>query len=357
MPSRWPVHGGKSRSDPRFARSPFLLSCRIGHPACLKILMLTSPALDFADRFDIAAASSAGGDALENQDNFLLVDAGGRAVFLEGQHLHEVQLEGWPAGHVRVAVLDGMGGHGQGRQAAEAVVAGLLAMPACTNLPTLCAWLDALHSRLQSDFAQAAAGPAEPPRRPGTTLTLLELPPHEAPLLYHVGDSRLYELRAGAIAALTVDHVPATAFAMAGVLGAEEWWQQVHGEHRSQIAQAFLLGNAFADGAVLGDELFPLDRDRLPPFLRHLPDRRALALRLDASYLLASDGFWACAAPAPWVASWPGLLAGKRDAQGMVAALFDAMAQQPPAGLHVDNLTAIMIRPLPRRDGADDTYA
>jgi serine/threonine protein phosphatase PrpC len=319
--------------------------------------MLTSPPLDFADRFDIAAASAAGSAALENQDNFLVVDARGRAVFLEGQHLHEVQLDGWPAGHVRVAVLDGMGGHGQGREAAEAVVAGLLAMPAGTNLPPLCAWLHALHSRLQAGFGEQAAGAGEVGRRPGTTLTLLELPPVEAPLLYHVGDSRLYEIRGGGVAALTVDHVPATAFAMAGVLGAEEWWQQVHGEHRSQIAQAFLLGNAFADASVLGDDLYPLDRERLPPFLRHLPDRRALALRLDATYVLASDGFWACAAPGPWVASWPGLLAKQVDARGMLEALFAAMENAPPSGLHIDNLTAIMIRPLPRRDGMDDTYA
>ena len=327
--------------------------------------MLQSPPLDFASRFDIAAASSAGLDpAMENQDNFLLIDANGRAVFLEGQQVHEVQLQGWPAGHARVAVLDGMGGHGHGREAAEAVVAGLLAMPACANLTTLSAWLDALHSRLQAAFARADAEAeaqgdpraANGSRRPGTTLTLLELPPQDAPLLYHVGDSRLYEVRAGAVTALTVDHVPATAFAMAGVLGAQEWWQQVHGEHRSQIAQAFLLGNAFGDAAVLSDQLYPLDRARLPVFLRHLPDRRALVLRSDASYLLATDGFWACAAPAPWVANWPVLL-GDDSAATMLARLFGAMREAPPPGLHFDNLTAIMIRPLPRRDGADDTYA
>ena len=322
--------------------------------------MLVSPPLDFGKHFDIAAASSAGVEAqaqlpqLENQDNFLLIDAGGRAVFLQDQQLHEVQLDDWPAGHLRIAVLDGMGGHGHGREAAEAVVAGLLAMPACTNLPTLCAWLDALHGRLQAGFA---AGVNSVSRRPGTTLTLLEIPPLEAPLLYHVGDSRLYEIGNDSIAVLTVDHVPATAFAMAGVLQADEWWQQVHGEHRSQIAQAFLLGNAFADPAALSDPLYPLTRERLPPFLRHLPDRRALVLRADASYLLATDGFWACAAPQPWLSTWPALLHGQADAAAMLATLFAAMAAQPLENLHIDNLTAIMIRPLPRRDSGDETYA
>ena len=321
--------------------------------------MLVSPPLDFGKHFDIAAASSAGVDndtRSENQDNFLLIDSAGRAVFLENQQLHETQIADWPAGHVRIAVLDGMGGHGHGREAAEAVVAGLLGMPACGNLTTLCAWLDALHGRLQAGFS-AADGGAMPVRRPGTTLTLLEIPPFEAPMLYHVGDSRLYELKQDSIAVLTVDHVPATAFAMAGVLQAEEWWQQVHGEHRSQIAQAYLLGNAFSDPALLGANLFPLTRERLPPFLRHLPDRRALVLRGDASYILATDGFWSCAAPRPWVDSWPALLADCPDALSMLGVLFGALADLPPESLHVDNLTAIIIRPLPRRDSNDETYA
>jgi serine/threonine protein phosphatase PrpC len=325
--------------------------------------MLVSPRLDFGKYFDIAAASSAGvpvasdaGGRLENQDNFLLIDAAGRAVFLHGEQLHEVQLNDWPAGHIRVAVLDGMGGHGHGREAAEAVVAGLLGMPACSNLPTLSAYLDALHSRLQASFANLD-GAGTPLRRPGTTLTLLEIAPFEAPLLYHVGDSRLYEIKYDGIAPLTVDHVPATAFAMAGVLQAEEWWQQVHGEHRSQIAQAFLLGNAFADPATLTDALYPLTRERLPPFLRHLPDRRALALRSDAIYILASDGFWACAAPRPWIERWPALLKQCPDADAALHALFAGLQALPPQTLHVDNLTAIVIRPLPRRDNGDDTYA
>lgn len=344
--------------------------------------MQLTPTIDCGPDFDIAAASSAGVDGasrLENQDNFLLIDATGRALFLQDQQLHELQLGAWPAGHLRVAVLDGMGGHGHGREASEAVVACLLAMPACRDLASLAGRLDAIHAGLQARFAAAdqddpdvqdsgdagAASEASSARRraaarrPGTTLTLLEIAPGLAPLLYHVGDSRLYEVRDGAIVALTVDHVPATAFAMKGVLDAGQWWQQVHGEHRSQIAQAFLLGNTFTDAALLDDGLFVLDADCLPPFLRHLPDRRALALRADAIYILASDGFWACEAPLPWVASWPALLAADADAdaRALVTALFGAMQALPLDSLHIDNLTAIVIRPLGWREQAEDTYA
>ncbi|MEO7495175.1 MAG: protein phosphatase [Massilia sp.] len=294
-------------------------------------------------RFDIAARSSAGtghGLRLENQDNFLLINEQGHATFLMGEAQQQRRIEGWPAGHARVAVLDGMGGHGHGREAAEAVVAGLLAMPPCASLSQLSRLLDALHANLQEHFAGADA----PAKRPGTTLTLLELHPDQPAMLYHVGDSRLYRITPTQVAPLTVDHVPATAFAMAGVLGEQEWWQQVHAEHRSQISQAFVLGNAFVNPALLGNALVELGPHNLPPYLSHLPDRRALTLDDDALYLLASDGFWACAEPYGWVAGWPALLGGRGCARATVDALFNEIAQRPPHNLHPDNLTAIVVR-------------
>jgi serine/threonine protein phosphatase PrpC len=322
--------------------------------------------LRFGPRLDIAAATSAGADPgvpLENQDNFLMIDADGRAVFIKGQALCQLEVAGWTAGHVRLAVLDGMGGHGQGRQAAEAVVAGLLAIPPCKALPELAARLDALHDSLQTQFANADAdaGRGHYTKRPGTTLTLLEIPPGQPPLLYHVGDSRLYEITADRVVPLTVDHVPATAFAMAGVLDEHEWWQQVHGEHRSQIAQAFILGNAFANPAMLSDPLFELSAAALPPFLRHLPDRRGVSLRPDATYLLATDGFWACLDPQRWVGRWPALLSRARNARGAIELLFEEIGSKPPPGLHIDNLTAIVLRLAPDAaadaDPGDETYA
>ena len=319
--------------------------------------MIAAPdTLRFGPHLDIAAGTSAGADPavpLENQDNFLLIDIHGHAAFMRGQALQQQQLAGWPAGHVRLAVLDGMGGHGQGRQAAEAVVAGLLDIPPCDSMAELAAHLDVLHAGLQLAFA----GAGDAGKRPGTTLTLLELPPGKAPLLYHVGDSRLYEITRERVFPLTVDHVPATAFAMAGVLGEQEWWQQVHGEHRSQIAQAFILGNAFANPAVLSDPLYELSPLTLPPFLRNLPDRRTLTLRADAVYVLASDGFWACAEPHLWVSRWPALLSRARNAHAMTELLFAEMTSNPPPGLHIDNLTAIVLRPVAHSDPGDETYA
>ena len=304
----------------------------------------------FAPRYDVAVASRRGAGSLqrpENQDNFLVIDSAGMASWLEGQALQRRQLDGWPAGHGRVAVLDGMGGHGHGREAAEAVASGLLAIPACRTAAELAQQLDTLHAQLQRRFAFEAGA------RPGTTLTMLELPAGAAPILYHVGDSRLYEIGAGQATALTVDHVPATVAALGGRLDERDWRRQVHGEHTPQIAQAFILGNAFSRPTQLSDPLYELSAEKLPCWLAGMADSRVLSLREEAVYVLATDGFWSCAAPDAFVARWPALLAGAPDAATMAAALFGAMEDAPPAGLQPDNLTALVLRPLLRH--SDET--
>jgi serine/threonine protein phosphatase PrpC len=301
--------------------------------------------LQFGPHLDVAWRTCAGADAfpgLENQDNFLLIDTAGRAVFLREQEEQRAIVRDWTPGYARIAVLDGMGGHGRAREAAQAVVDGLLDMPACVSIDELSLRLDALHASLQSQFCGDSG--ADPYRRPGTTLTMLELRPDLPALLYHVGDSRLYQNADGKVTPLTVDHVPATSFAMAGMLGEREWWHQVHGVHRSQISQAFILGNALDNSAMLTDSLFALSADNLPPYLSHLSDRRAIELAPGVDYLLATDGFWACTAPDAWVDSWPQRFAACPDAQAMTDILFDDLINDPPAGLHIDNLTAVMIR-------------
>jgi serine/threonine protein phosphatase PrpC len=306
----------------------------------------------FAPRYDVAVASRRGSGLVqrpENQDNFVVVDGTGQACHLLGQSVQHRTLPGWPPGHGRVAVLDGMGGHGHGREAAEAVAAGLLTLPPCHTAAELGRHLDVLHAELQRHFAFESGA------RPGTTLTMLELPADKAPLLYHVGDSRLYEIGPEHAMPLTVDHVPATAAAIGGRMDERSWWRQVHGEHAPQIAQAFILGNAFSNPAHLSDPLFELTPLNLPSWLCALPDRRALTLREDAAYVLATDGFWSCAAPDRFVGRWPDLLAGSPDAATMVARLFGELETNPPDGLHPDNLTALVLRPLRATAHADET--
>ena len=292
--------------------------------------------LDVAVRSEIGAGPV---QRAENQDNYLVIDGAGRARFLAGGQAQSAQQGGWPPGHMRLAVMDGMGGHGHGREAAESVAAGLLAIPACHDVDSLSLHLDALHRSLQRRFDDLhEAGP-----RPGTTLTMLEIPAAGSALLWHAGDSRLYEITAQAALPLTVDHVPATVLAIAGLQGEDAWWRRVHGSHAPQISQAFILGNTLRDPARLDDGLFALDARTLPPWLATLADRRPIALRPDATYLLATDGFWSSSDPAEFVARWPRLFA-RSDAAQCLDALFAEMLTHPPVGLQADNLTAIVLR-------------
>jgi serine/threonine protein phosphatase PrpC len=143
---------------------------------------------------------------------------------------------------------------------------------------------------------------------------------------------------------------------MDGALGADDWWEQVHGEHRPQISQAFMLGNAFANPALLADDLFPLTSSNLPPWLATLADRRAVTLQPHVMYVLATDGFWSCPQAQRWMARWPGFVRHCADAHAAVAALFTALETQPPRGMHPDNATAVVVRLVaPESALADET--
>jgi serine/threonine protein phosphatase PrpC len=132
----------------------------------------------------------------------------------------------------------------------------------------------------------------------------------------------------------------------------------VHGEHRPQVSQAFILGNAFSDTMQLNDPLFELTASILPPWLGALADRRAIALKPGASYLLATDGLWSCSDPAGWVSRWPHLLAERAgthlDAAAMLTRLLDAYDAHPAAFFYPDNVSAVLLR-VPAAHGHDAT--
>lgn len=258
-------------------------------------------------RYDVAVRtlrSPVNGGRKENQDNYLLIDGRGRARFLRDQQEQILQCENWPAGHVRLAVLDGMGGHADGRQAAEQSVAGVLAIPATTNIGTLSDAMERLHLRLHRELHRNGA-------EPGCTLSMVEIPPVGPALLFHVGDSRFYAINRQRASALTVDHVPVTRYALLGLIGPEEWYRQVHEQPGNQISQAFVLGNSLSCGdrhERLEDGLFELHDGNLPAFLRGKGDRRTLELQSGYTYLLSSDGLWHLRQPLPFVERWPELL-------------------------------------------------
>jgi serine/threonine protein phosphatase PrpC len=280
----------------------------------------------------------------ENQDNYLVVDGQGQARFLWREQETTLQLRDWPPGHQRLAVLDGMGGHSYGREAAERTVEGLLDLPASCTLDLISDGLTALHRRLYREFQEAGL-------ETGCTLILLEIPITGPALLFHVGDSRFYAIDSRQARCLTVDHVPATHLAMLGLLDGAQWREQVHRQPNSQICQAFILGSTLGVPSLhvetIDAELFELHEGNLPLFLRGLSDRRTLTLEPERTYLLASDGLWHLANPQAFIQRWPALLAQPHGSleeflDAMLAELAETIRQQ--RSQPDDNCTVILAR-------------
>jgi len=240
----------------------------------------------------------------ENQDNYLLINEQGHAESLTQEKAFYQQLTGWEKGHRRLAILDGMGGHRDGREVTESIVKGLKEIPAGLAAEKLCEQLEKLHSTIQSQFGGGH-------HAPGAALTLLEYQPSELPFLFHTGDTRLYEITDESVNCLTVDHVPSTYHAMLGLIEKDEWIRRVHKESQPRISQAFALGNSLSGKRLENDELIPtlyeLTSQRLPGFLNKLADRRRINLKQNKLYLLASDGLWDFSEPELFVQQWPSL--------------------------------------------------
>ena len=300
-----------------------------------------APPLEIAVR---SLRSPTGHGRRENQDNYLIVDDRGAVRFLWHEQETQLQLPDWPTGHRRIAILDGMGGHSHGREAAEKTVAGLLDRLAAASLGQLSADLNALHQRLYHEFQVAGL-------ETGCTLILLEIPLEGPALLFHVGDSRMYAIDPWRAQYLTVDHVPATHLAMLGMLDGVQWHQQVHLQTNSQISQAFILGSTLGVPSLyieaIDAELYELHDGNLPLFLRGLSDRRPLALEAGHVYLFATDGLWHLAQPQEFIQRWPALLAQPQRSleeiiDQLLAELADAIRQQHSQP--DDNCTVILVR-------------
>lgn len=296
-------------------------------------------AMDIAVRSVIAPRL---GMRAENQDNYLAIDTAGCARYLHDEVEQRAIVPNWPRGHRRLAVLDGVGGHDHGRLAAERAVAGLLELPATEALAQLAKALEDLHDRLHAEFG-AIGGNA------GCTLTLVEIPPQGPAMLFHTGDSRLYRIDGVETVCLTVDHVPATQWAMAGEIGASGWRRQVHERRSSAISQAFILGHVFQRSARNGPspKLFELHDANLPDFLNGLGDRRHLELLPGELYLLATDGLWHVPEPHAFAQRWSALVAeagGDVSAaiDNLLAALSDLVVRQQVAS--GDNTTLLAFR-------------
>lgn len=144
---------------------------------------------------DAAAATSVGRVRSRNEDSYLL---------REGLYV----------------VADGMGGHAAGDRASALAVAAMDRLPATFSPDDLLAAIGAANEDI------SAEGDLRPEEHGmGTTLTGLALVDAEeepAWLVFNVGDSRVYQLRGGALELLTEDHSEIWPFVLSGQITAEE---------------------------------------------------------------------------------------------------------------------------------------
>lgn len=235
-----------------------------------------------------SVACPLGRQGVKNEDSFVQIAPDGEARWLDDGQEKKYQHPSWPNGHMRLAVLDGLGGHGRGGEVSAWVAARLVAIPAFITQDAMWSTLDDLHHQARTAFA--VTGPGK--RAPGTTLLVLEIPVSGPAWMYHVGDSRLWLSGNDGLALLTIDHCPSTVRALRGELNFLDWQNEVLHRYHRPISQAFGLGGALSGDEEFSHDLVPIDMSRLPAPLSGMPDRRSIHLASGSIVLLATDGLW-----------------------------------------------------------------
>lgn len=261
----------------------------MGEPAGAGRETLSVRSNDGRREVELAAVSDRGGVRAENQDAALLVE-----------------LDGVP-GCVLV-VADGMGGHPDGRVAAE--LAARTAAEALRAAEDPAATLAAAVAAANLAVGERAV-PDERGRSLGTTLVVAVVSGGRASLA-NVGDSRAYLVRRGVATQVSVDHSWVAEQVRAGILTEEE---AVRHLRRSRVTRALL-------GAAVEPDLFEV------------------AMRPGDVLLLCSDGLWE---------SLPAARIGELLDQPAVPveALAAGLVDAALAAGSTDNVTAAVLRALP----------
>lgn len=241
-------------------------------------------------------ADSECGEREENQDNYLLITPDGASVCLQQQGESNTVLSSWSSHYFRLAIADGMGGHNDGRQIAEALMQKLqklqkLQQLAPQNEPqSLRNKIYDLHQQLWLEYSQTSR------KSPGTTLVMADIKDNGCTIIANIGDSRAYLWRDNKWQQLTYDQNINEYDWRDDELENEEDYHPNHKNH--QIAQAMgcgsygLLTNKYGYRVLRFNPKLRLDlTEDLKPDKKH-PDIFKLYLQKGDALLLASDGLW-----------------------------------------------------------------
>jgi PPM family protein phosphatase len=157
------------------------------------------------DTIEIAGHTDLGLRRERNEDQFAIASLAAPFTIHQASFGPLAQVQQPVPTPVLLAVADGMGGHGGGDVASRVVLQSILrAMATGDPLDTFEGVVPGLVAGAERDLDQAANESSEHPSM-GTTLTLARV--HEGTAIVgHVGDSRAYLLRDGALKQLTTDH-------------------------------------------------------------------------------------------------------------------------------------------------------
>lgn len=290
-------------------------------------------------------AASMKGPRQENQDNYLMLAPGGIGNCLINEQFQSLKITHWGDQWYRFAVADGMGGHRNGREVAEALIQALPTIKPQKNPALLREAVYSLHRQLMQNFV------TDDEHSPGTTLTLVDVHISGLALVAHVGDSRLYHWKKGNHGnhhwqQLTYDHTQAEFDWRSSQYEEDIYWQQpTAADKRHTIAQAMGYGSygllVNADGhrpLQFADELRLDMVQDLPPHAQAHADVFSLRLQTGDALLLATDGLWSIPdTDGPHLPS-PSMLDSQTALERL---LWDVLAAESR-----DNTTAVLYRSL-----------
>jgi serine/threonine protein phosphatase PrpC len=237
-------------------------------------------------------ATSERGPRTENQDNYLFITPKGQYEHLIAEKKNSGIINNWPEGHLRLVVADGMGGHNNGRQAAEAVVKALLELNFQSDPQALQDELTIIHNQLFEQFHQGA-------RTPGSTLVMADIAPDGKAVIANIGDSRAYLYHNNAWKLITRDHSEAEFAYRDNEINDTDYARSLL-TNTNRIVQAMVFGSS----GIIANNKGIKSRQHLQE-LRIELEKDVFTQQIESGdvLMLASDGLWSgrksYASPAP----------------------------------------------------------